>query len=310
MITPRVFVSYSHDSELHREDVLQLALKLRESGIDASIDRFVAAPPQGWPRWMMNEIDSASFVLLICTDTYRRRFEGREAPGKGQGATLEGLLATQHIYNSSTVNHKFIPILLAGHESEVVPVVLQPYTRYKLPRQWDELLRHLTDQPEIVAPPLGTRPVLSSRRSSRAEVKDAAPSTWTMVRSDGAGSESASAWEPGTFRVIASHGPLRYDLQVDDPDAQDEPQAFLNVLREMVRNADLSFWEKGDDDFPEKFCGGILHALLEAWISVRGDGETRSVPASEVLQDMLHQLNARGHLSNEVVQFDDEEWDE
>jgi hypothetical protein len=307
MTAPRVFLSYSHDNETHREDVLQLAFKLRESGIDACIDRFVAAPLQGWPRWMMNEIDSANFVLLVCTDTYRRRFEGREEPGKGQGATLEGLLATQYIYNLGTVNHKFIPVLLGDGGSDAVPVVLQPYTRYRLPRQWNDLLRHLTGQPEIVAPPLGPSRALSSRSSSRPEAEEDAPTTWAMVRSDGADAESSGGWTPSSFRVIASHGSLKYDLRGDDPEVEDMPQAFLKVVREMVRNADLSFWEKSDFEFPEKFCSGVLHALLEAWIGVRGDGESRSVPTPKVLRDMLGRIEVCGHLPSEVIQFGDEE---
>ncbi|MCA9692362.1 MAG: toll/interleukin-1 receptor domain-containing protein [Myxococcales bacterium] len=50
MTAPRVFISYSHDSEPHREAVLQLAQRLRGDGIDVRLDRFEAAPAQGWPR--------------------------------------------------------------------------------------------------------------------------------------------------------------------------------------------------------------------------------------------------------------------
>ena len=74
MADPRVFISYSHDSEDHREAVLQLAQQLRGWGVDVHLDRFVTAPEAGWPRWMMTEVDAADFVLLVCTPTYRRRF--------------------------------------------------------------------------------------------------------------------------------------------------------------------------------------------------------------------------------------------
>jgi SEFIR domain-containing protein len=51
---PKVFISYSHDSEEHAARVLRLANDLRRDGIEASIDQYITAPPEGWPRWMDN----------------------------------------------------------------------------------------------------------------------------------------------------------------------------------------------------------------------------------------------------------------
>lgn len=33
---------------------------------------------------MIGEIDAADFVLVVCSDTYLRRFDGREQAGTGQ----------------------------------------------------------------------------------------------------------------------------------------------------------------------------------------------------------------------------------
>ena len=56
-VAPRVFVSYSHDSEEHRQRVLTLANKLRDDGIDVRIDRYTPAPseagPAGWRPKLM-----------------------------------------------------------------------------------------------------------------------------------------------------------------------------------------------------------------------------------------------------------------
>ena len=72
----RVFVSYSHDSPAHAERVLVLADRLRHDGVDARLDQYEPSPTQGWPRWMVDEIAAADFVLVVCTATYRRRFDG------------------------------------------------------------------------------------------------------------------------------------------------------------------------------------------------------------------------------------------
>jgi hypothetical protein len=40
----RVFISYSHDDEVHKARVLDLANRLREDGVDAVIDQYEESP--------------------------------------------------------------------------------------------------------------------------------------------------------------------------------------------------------------------------------------------------------------------------
>jgi hypothetical protein len=67
---PTVFISYSHDSESHRAQVLELADRLRLDGIYCSIDQYESSPPEGWYRWMFNQIEGADFVLVVATEPY------------------------------------------------------------------------------------------------------------------------------------------------------------------------------------------------------------------------------------------------
>lgn len=151
----RVFISYSHDTEEHRERVRALAVQLRSEGIDVRTDRDEPAPPQGWPRWMDEQLDAAEFVLVVCTPTYRRRVEGGEQLGRGKGATWEGMLVQQHLYDSNSLNTKLIPVLFEGESDEAIPRVLRPFTYYRLPRGYDDLYRHLTGQHATPPVPLG-----------------------------------------------------------------------------------------------------------------------------------------------------------
>jgi SEFIR domain len=80
---PKVFISYSHDSPEHQHHVLTLAERLREDGIDARIDRYADDPEEGWPMWMRNQVSEADRVLLVFTETYARRFLGKEEQGEG-----------------------------------------------------------------------------------------------------------------------------------------------------------------------------------------------------------------------------------
>ena len=72
---PKVLISYSHDSAAHKQRVLALAERLRSDGVNAQLDQYVeGSPAEGWPRWMHSQLDQADFALLICTETYYRRF--------------------------------------------------------------------------------------------------------------------------------------------------------------------------------------------------------------------------------------------
>src|SRR5216684_1600876 len=68
--SPKVLLSYSHDSLEHENRVLSLADRLRAAGIDANIDQYESHPPEGWPLWMDRQIREADYVLLVCTEAY------------------------------------------------------------------------------------------------------------------------------------------------------------------------------------------------------------------------------------------------
>src|SRR5512135_1033399 len=163
---PRVFLSYSHDSDEHADRVLALADALREGGIDVILDRYVhPAPAQGWPRWMEQNLDTARFVLMVCTETYRRRVMGQEEPGKGLGVDWEGNLIYNAIYhrirNDQPSGSRFIPILLPGAEPAHIPDPVRGHNHYRITAfdltdpGFEALYRHLTDQPATLKPDLG-----------------------------------------------------------------------------------------------------------------------------------------------------------
>src|SRR5947209_5327446 len=101
---PIVFISYSHDSVEHADQVLALSDRLRSDGIDCILDQYEEAIPEGLPHWMDRQIRAADFVLMICTPTYYRRVMGEEQQGSGLGVAWESALIYQYIYNAGTNN--------------------------------------------------------------------------------------------------------------------------------------------------------------------------------------------------------------
>ncbi len=158
--TPKkVFISYSHDTRKHTNRVLALSNRLRDEGVDCQVDQYEESPPQGWARWMEDQIEWADFVLVICTETYLRRFRGKEGQGKGKGATWEGAIISQEIYDAHTQNTRFIPIVFALEEAEHIPTILRGGKHYDISTEegYEELYRRLTGQPLVEKPPLGPR---------------------------------------------------------------------------------------------------------------------------------------------------------
>ena len=177
MSNPVVFISYSHDSDEHRERVLALSERLRQDGIDTRLDRYPnGTPPEGWPRWMLNQLDAANFVLVVCTETYYRRFRGHEQPGKGKGADWEGALITQEIYDSRSNTTKFVPVFLNTVVDAHIPEPLRKDSYYALTSEevYQSLYDFLLGQAGVEPGSLGelkSRP----RRQGTALSFDAAP---------------------------------------------------------------------------------------------------------------------------------------
>jgi hypothetical protein len=78
-------------------------------GVDAILDRYETAPVQGWPRWVAEQIQAADYVIVVWTETYRKRFDGRT--NEELGARWEGMVLTQVLYESGSENRKIISVV-------------------------------------------------------------------------------------------------------------------------------------------------------------------------------------------------------
>lgn len=159
-VPTKVFISYSWDSEDHKERVLALANTLRNSeGIETDIDQYIRAkapftPAQGWDLWMEKRIEWAEFVLIVCTETYKRRFRGDEEPGIGRGSTWEGTIIRQHLYNNQLVSTKFIPVVFSLQYLTHVPIIFNGNDKYILEdeKSFRELCCRLRKEPTVKIP--------------------------------------------------------------------------------------------------------------------------------------------------------------
>lgn len=161
----KVFISYSWDSPEHCDLVLNLSNRLRAEGIDAEIDQYEECPKEGWPLWMHTQIINATYVLVICTETYLKRVEKRESKGNGLGVTWEASLIYQLLYEQQCNNTKFIPIIFNENDINNVPLPLKSTTIYNLEnnKDYNKLYGRLTNNPIIKKPELGERIPLKTK---------------------------------------------------------------------------------------------------------------------------------------------------
>lgn len=157
-----VFISYSHDTDEHSKEVLIFTNRLIEDGIDCVLDQFDTDPSEGWPRWMDNNIDSAEFVLMICTEIYYNRVMLKEKKWNGLGVKWEGNLVYNHFYINGTLCDKFIPVIFEKKCGIYIPNPFRGKTYYCVDSDqgYEDLYRRLTEQPKILKPNKGEKKIL------------------------------------------------------------------------------------------------------------------------------------------------------
>ncbi|MCB1085911.1 MAG: TIR domain-containing protein [Verrucomicrobiae bacterium] len=154
----KVFISYTHDSSDHDALVLELSNALRSrAGIDCDIDQYHAN--ENWPLWMEKRLEWADRVLVVCTETYLRRWKNEEVPGRGLGAQWESLLTRQELYENPGKIEKFIPLAFQESDLPFIPTPLRNVTRVVLGASmagFNSLLNRIHGIPPSEKPPINT----------------------------------------------------------------------------------------------------------------------------------------------------------
>jgi SEFIR domain family len=115
---PKVFISYSWDSESHKEWVKRLTDSLIENGVDAHLDQYDLELGDRLPKYMENQITNSDFVLIICTENYKKKADNRKSGVGYEGHIISGELLL------SADEKKFIPILRSDDIFNIMPIFL------------------------------------------------------------------------------------------------------------------------------------------------------------------------------------------
>lgn len=116
---PKVFISYSHDSDEHKEWVLNLATHLRKHGVDAILDQWDLKIGEDLRFFMEQGISRAKLILCVCSENYVNK------SNNGTGGTgYESMILTQELLKNVNTNY-IIPIVRNNRAIQKTPICLE-----------------------------------------------------------------------------------------------------------------------------------------------------------------------------------------
>jgi len=152
---PKVFVSYSHDSELHKNWVLELATRLMANGVDVILDQWDLNLGSNLPHFMETGLVGANRVIAVCTKTY----VGKANASLG-GVGYEKMILTAQLMQN-VLSERIIPVIRDNDGRPPVPTFLdgKVYVDFRDDRayesKYEELIREIHDQRIKPRPALG-----------------------------------------------------------------------------------------------------------------------------------------------------------
>jgi hypothetical protein len=155
---PRVFISYSHDDQAHKDWVLKLATRLVANGVDVLLDQWDMRLGSDLPRFMETGLAGAGRVLAICSASYVEKANG----GQG-GVGYEKMILTGQLMRDVTAD-RIIPVICNNSSNEMLPTFLlsRLYLDFrdeeKFEARYAELLRDIHGQQMAPRPALGPNP--------------------------------------------------------------------------------------------------------------------------------------------------------
>lgn len=166
----KVFISYSHDSDEHKDWVLKLASHLRKHGVDVILDQWNMRLGGDLPFFMEQGLSTSQLVLCICSDKYVEKANA----GKG-GAGYEKKIMSADLMNDAVQDYIIpikrnntlnkMPLFLSGALYNDFEDDSKYFDKYK------DLLERIYDEDVKKIPPLGKNPFKQDEISKHISIK-------------------------------------------------------------------------------------------------------------------------------------------
>lgn len=163
----QVFITYSWDSDDHKDWVRSLADQLLTNGVSVYLDQYDIAPGESFTHFMETSISKSDRVLVILTPSYKDKSLERKG-----GVGYEQQIISGEII-SGMDRKKFIPLLRLGEYDEGPNCALPPHFKgisaldfrdlQNNNESFTELLRAIYEEPKFIKPDLGEKPNLMNK---------------------------------------------------------------------------------------------------------------------------------------------------
>ncbi|MFH1884728.1 MAG: toll/interleukin-1 receptor domain-containing protein [Planctomycetota bacterium] len=160
---PRIFISYSHDSERHKAWVLNLSTRLMANRVYVILDQWDVKLGSDIAKFIEQGLFESDRIIMICTENYVEKANS----GKG-GVGYEKTIMTAELMRDLDSN-KIIP-LLKNNDKKKTPTFIgeRKYVDFNLDTEfedkYEELIRDIPDVPLTPKPPLGANPFLKNKQ--------------------------------------------------------------------------------------------------------------------------------------------------
>lgn len=161
---PKVFISYSWDSEEHKNWVVELVNKLRKNGVDATCDQFETQIGNvNLNKMMVSAFKDYDFVIIVLTESYAKKAENGEG-----GVGFETMLSLPILKENPD---DLILITREGYQN-TFPSHLEGFYALdfsddsKFDEKIDELVHRIFEVPKLEKEPLGKIPDFSKNNKS------------------------------------------------------------------------------------------------------------------------------------------------
>lgn len=114
----KVFISYAWEDEDHIAWVRQLAARLLQNGIEATLDQYDLELGDRLPQFMEQSVSESDYVLVICTPIYKQKADRRSG-----GVGYEGHIISEELLLKGN-ERKFIPVIRKGTHENAMPTYL------------------------------------------------------------------------------------------------------------------------------------------------------------------------------------------
>lgn len=156
---PKVFMSYSHDSEEHSKWVKELSINLRHHGVDVILDQWDLEIGNDLRFFMEEGLNETKYVICVCSDQYVKKAN----EGKG-GVGYETTIISSDLLKDVKIDY-ILPIVKNNQSDMKTPRFLynKLYLDFDQGEYFDnyfKLLSKINNRREKEKPPLGPNPFI------------------------------------------------------------------------------------------------------------------------------------------------------